>query len=378
MGKRQHERKEKICLNCGSEVYGRYCHVCGQENVEPNESFGHLVRHFFEDITHFDGKFFTTLKYLLFKPGFLSKEYIAGKRVRYLHPIRMYVFTSFIFFFVIWGFYSSRPEHNTHRKNEQTVSTPLEKLKNAEKGIKDDLKDSDISPEEKLTLKNKLTLIEATIDTLNKNPNAPIHYKFDRDNESILNLGFFNVNTGDTITEKQYDSVQQSLPANKKDNFFERIVQKREIQLREEYNYDKELFGEHKWEQFKHHFPQMLFLSLPIFALLLELLYIRNRKKYFYTHHIIYSIHLYCALFIFILLGLWINSIFKNIFNVKTGWIIFIFILGSLYYWYKSIRNFYEQSRGKTIFKMIILSVTSFIINIILLLLLALFSIVSI
>ncbi|MFI5131717.1 MAG: DUF3667 domain-containing protein, partial [Chitinophagales bacterium] len=97
------ERKEKDCLNCGTIIQGRYCHVCGQENLEPKESFWHLVTHFFYDITHFDGKFFTTLKDLLFKPGFLTREYMKGRRVNYLNPIRMYVFTSAIFFLVFFS-----------------------------------------------------------------------------------------------------------------------------------------------------------------------------------------------------------------------------------------------------------------------------------
>src|SRR6516165_6989863 len=54
------ERKEKVCLNCKAALYGRYCHVCGQENIEPKQPAWHLVTHFFSDITHFDGKFFTT------------------------------------------------------------------------------------------------------------------------------------------------------------------------------------------------------------------------------------------------------------------------------------------------------------------------------
>ena len=96
------ERKEKDCLNCGTTVQGRYCHVCGQENVEPKETFFGMVTHFFNDITHFDGKFFTTLKDLLFKPGFLSAEYMKGRRMSYLNPVRMYVFTSAIFFLIFF------------------------------------------------------------------------------------------------------------------------------------------------------------------------------------------------------------------------------------------------------------------------------------
>ncbi|MBP0577674.1 DUF3667 domain-containing protein, partial [Campylobacter jejuni] len=77
----------------------------GQENIEPKESFWHLTTHFIYDITHFDGKFFSTLKYLLFRPGFLSKEYLKGRRAGYLHPVKMYVFTSALFFLIFFSFY---------------------------------------------------------------------------------------------------------------------------------------------------------------------------------------------------------------------------------------------------------------------------------
>ena len=85
---------------------GHYCHNCGQENIEPKESIWHLVSHLFEDLTHFDGKFFTSLKDLILKPGFLSKEYMLGRRASYLNPIRMYLFTSAIFFLIFFSLYS--------------------------------------------------------------------------------------------------------------------------------------------------------------------------------------------------------------------------------------------------------------------------------
>ena len=118
------ERKEKICLNCGAEVQGRYCGVCGQENIEPKESAWHLVTHFFNDITHFDGKFFSTVKYLLLKPGFLTAEYVRGRRARYLHPIRMYVFTSAFFFLIYFSFISGHdPAAETGIKGLQETLT---------------------------------------------------------------------------------------------------------------------------------------------------------------------------------------------------------------------------------------------------------------
>ena len=58
------QRNEKDCLNCGTIVQGKYCQNCGQENVVPHETFWHMVKHFLYDITHFDSKFFDSIKYL--------------------------------------------------------------------------------------------------------------------------------------------------------------------------------------------------------------------------------------------------------------------------------------------------------------------------
>ncbi len=113
------QRKEKDCLNCGTIVQGQYCQNCGQENVEPHETFWHMVTHFFYDITHFDSSFFHSLRYLLFKPGFLSKEYVNGRRVKYLHPIRMYVFTSAIFFLLFFSVFAPVSNFNN------TIDDPM-------------------------------------------------------------------------------------------------------------------------------------------------------------------------------------------------------------------------------------------------------------
>lgn len=105
MSERQ-PRNDQSCLNCGSTVALRYCSLCGQENIEPHDNFANMVTHFLEDIFHFDSKFFTTTKYLFTRPGFLSKEYSVGKRASYFHPIRMYLFTSALFFFVFFAFFA--------------------------------------------------------------------------------------------------------------------------------------------------------------------------------------------------------------------------------------------------------------------------------
>uniref|UniRef100_A0ABZ2YMC8 DUF3667 domain-containing protein n=1 Tax=Chitinophaga pollutisoli TaxID=3133966 RepID=A0ABZ2YMC8_9BACT len=114
--KTQHLRQEKTCLNCGHPLPDGFCGHGGQENVETGESFGHLVNHFFQDITCYDSKFLTTLKFLFFYPGLLTREYIAGKRMSYVNPVRLYVFTSFVFFLMMG---ISAPQHDPYDRRQQ-------------------------------------------------------------------------------------------------------------------------------------------------------------------------------------------------------------------------------------------------------------------
>lgn len=94
-------RDDKECQNCGYAVDKAYCSQCGQHNTETRQSFHHLITHTIEDITHYDGNFWKTIKYLLFRPGKLTIEYLMGHRMRYVPPVKLYIFISFICFFLM-------------------------------------------------------------------------------------------------------------------------------------------------------------------------------------------------------------------------------------------------------------------------------------
>lgn len=90
-------RPETNCLNCGAEVTGKFCAECGQENVDSNENVFHLVGHYTADFFHFDSKIPRSVILLLTKPGFLTREYWQGRRIRYIHPLRLFLFISVLF-----------------------------------------------------------------------------------------------------------------------------------------------------------------------------------------------------------------------------------------------------------------------------------------
>lgn len=87
------------CLNCASVLQGNYCHVCGQHAHNPLKSFKHAVEDVFESFWHVDGRILRTLLDLLV-PGRASRAYLAGHRVRYIPPLRLYVILSLLTFFV--------------------------------------------------------------------------------------------------------------------------------------------------------------------------------------------------------------------------------------------------------------------------------------
>lgn len=82
-------------------MHGRYCAQCGQRQESHAPTAGHLLAEAAEGLTHSDSRLWVTLRHLLFRPGFLTAEFFAGRRVRYLPPIRLYLVVSVFFFLLL-------------------------------------------------------------------------------------------------------------------------------------------------------------------------------------------------------------------------------------------------------------------------------------
>ena len=88
--------QERVCLNCGAELRGRYCHECGQPEQDqrlPLKALAHVVVH---EVAHVDHKILHTLRLLVFSPGALTEDFLAGRRVRHIRPLRLYLVMSFL------------------------------------------------------------------------------------------------------------------------------------------------------------------------------------------------------------------------------------------------------------------------------------------
>lgn len=375
------ERDEKVCLNCNTQLNGRYCHVCGQENLEPKESFWHLTTHFVYDVTHFDGKFFSTLKYLLFKPGYLPAQYMAGKRQSYLHPIRMYVFTSAIFFVIFLSFIA-RPgdiekgilsgNKNLNKARQEFIDSFYARTNRSEK-------ESNIAA---LNAIGGLSGDHVYIDSAHHDSIASYRFVFidtarhyaktvfasradsikalkaERERERLSSKGEHNLVFNDESlpeTVAAYDSAQAKLPAAKRDGWFGRMVNRKVIEVAAKYNEDEDGFKKEVTENFFHSIPKMMFISVPLVALIMQLLYIRRRKQYYYVNHVIFIVYLYIETFISLLVYYGLEGLYTSTAFAPFHWLAILVMAYILLYCIVAMHKFYNQGYIKSFFKYLIL-----------------------
>jgi hypothetical protein len=300
-----HLRKDPTCLNCGSEVTERYCTHCGQENIEPHETFGHLVSHFFQDITHYDSKAWITIRDLLFRPGLLTKLYLSGKRQSFVNPIRMYVFVSFVFFLLLAYIGPHHDPYEVHRP-----------------GVHDGIE-----------------VYNAALDSVNTSNRLGNGQIVSLTDSQYVHIMKTTIGAPEEAVQR-YDSLVKTRPVEKRgtgmDRFFERSI----LYLQGKYGAN---MGRAIMDKFQHSIPKLMFVFLPLFALFLKVAY--RRRKLVYADHAIFTIHLHTFLFLLgmvaFLLDYWMHS------SRFTLIAIFIAIL----YFVLALKNVYGQSIGQSILK---------------------------
>jgi hypothetical protein len=331
-------RKDKTCLNCNYVVENRFCPNCGQENTDTRKTFHHLFIHFFEDLTHYENAFWKTIKNLLFKPASLTREYLSGKRLSYLAPVRLYIFISFVTFLFIAIFPKQAGEDDIISGNETSTVKVLDKNGKEVDSIISKKKlsiDEILKAEEKAQKEGKLTNAEQ--------------------NKDFMDFGYDNV--------KQLDSLQKYGPKEDKLNNWEYSIVKKSLIVKQK-NTKKEMLDKFL-EAARHNFPKMLFIYLPIFALVLWLFH--GKRRWYYFDHGIFTLHY----FSFLLLSVLLLFFFRRIMDyfVENSFTQFIYygvnVVGYLwmfYYFFPAHHRFYGESRPVSLIK----SIAMFFINVIL------------
>lgn len=90
---------QQTCKSCGNQFYGLYCNLCGEKIIEPNErKFSFFLNKVLIATTIVDNKFARSLWLIIRKPGFLSREYVDGRRVKYMRPLQVFFILNLIYF----------------------------------------------------------------------------------------------------------------------------------------------------------------------------------------------------------------------------------------------------------------------------------------
>lgn len=241
------------CPNCLNLLLDQsnFCSNCGQDTHTIKLPFKHIVLDFLEGLFHFDTKFWLTMKQLFKNPGIVINEYNSNKRVRYVPPIRLYIFVSVLFFIL------------------------------ANNGINKKANDVTSIMENDLLIKGfTVTLFSTTrVDLNSAKKLAAIPH----------------------ITEKQVDSILTSASI-KASSLNIKIIQNL-IQLKR-----KEISAHDISHKFMTGISKVLFILMPVFAFIIWL--IVNPRKLYFMDTLIYSIYFHSFYFILMIMSVLLNLIF--------------------------------------------------------------------
>jgi hypothetical protein len=308
------------CENCNAPLSGPYCAQCGQPAIDYRRSFGHVLVDVLNEFLNWDSKFFATIALLILKPWRLTNEFLAGKRVRYVHPLRLYLLASILFFFAV----------NYGARDLRFEPGKLGPKDRAE--LEADLKKEDLPPaaREKLQalLRDSLPppAPSPSTDASSPPPIVPSPSPAAGTDKERQEYG--------KIGERPFvvfDEGKSTTP-------FERWIEGRA----------KEKMGEHGTKMglfittLFSNLPYMMLCCIPLFAFVLKILYIR--RHIFYIDHLIYALHIhtfaYTGIMLIVLATIGLN---RAVPGPIAGWTIALLWIAFVVQIFLSIRRVYRQ-----------------------------------
>lgn len=345
------------CLNCGAVLVGQYCGQCGQRATNRLISLWELMRDAFGDLFELDSRLWRTLVPLLVRPGLLTRDYLEGRRARYMPPFRMYLILSLIFFVI--AFFDPR----------QQLAILYEPV---------DVAEPEVVPEERVEINAEAREVleelvrEGVIDEGLLGPDGPLGPAVTGDLEVQTQDA-----TKDDVNEASDDQTNDdeaglNISFDDDDDDLDCKVGKGDFDVAPEFIQRR--FSEERLEQVckrvgevgaaglfaavLDNVPAALIILLPLMALVLKLLYPLSRR--YYVEHLLFFVHFHAFFFLLLTLQiLWSRLIalvgFPGVVSVLP------IVITSFYipvYLYKSMRRVYEQGRMLTVLKFLSLSVT--------------------
>jgi hypothetical protein len=292
--------KLDVCANCQEPLEGEnYCPNCGQKNSKPDLHLAHFLGETLSNFFAFDNKFFTTLLHLFKYPGRVSRDFIEGKRMMYMHPMRIYLVASFILLFVVSLDITGRGKGPVQINNQ--------KLK-----LGDELSANEIQK----------------LEAIWKGDSIEKSTRIDR-------MMAFTKQYPSSTTTNALDSLELS------NNWRTRLIYETGTKY---IKMDSDRFSEF----FMSKMLWVLFIFVPFLALWLKLLYIRRGVHY--VEHLFFGFYTQAAFFLLLVIGLLLVPITNEVPLIIT-------ILCFSVYLFIALQRFYEQSFRKTLLKFVLLNI---------------------
>jgi len=310
------------CQNCGAELTGPHCAQCGQAAIDYRRSFRHVIVDVLDSFLNWDSKFFATIGLLIVKPWRLTNEFLAGKRVRYLHPLRLYLLASILFFFAVN--YGARGLHVDPSK-----VGPKDRAE-----IEADLKKEDLPPEARAKLEKLLR--EPSPPPAPAMPSPSASSPPAAPSPPAGSTAAPTTKTYGPVTDRPF--VVFDADTNKSSTPFEKWIEARA----------KDKMGEHGTKMglfistLFSNLPYMMLCCIPLFAFVLKVLYLRRHT--FYIDHLIYALHIhtffYVGIMLIVLATIGLN---RAVPGAIAGWCIALLWIAFVMQIFLSIRRVYRQ-----------------------------------
>ena len=307
------------CSNCEAELIGPYCAQCGQHAHDSARSLGVLFHDAWHVVTHFDSRGWSTLALLLTRPGALTAEYFQDHRARYLPPVRLYLVLSVVFFAIagLSGLLAPGSQRGSQARHAQERATQAaQELEAARAQVANDPEAQQALAEADAALK-KMPVQSGPRDKPGFDPKAcdDIHSDVKALEQPFKNLCRVTATDG----------------------------------------------GRTLAREFLRNFPRMMFLFLPLVALVMLLLYWFPRRMY--VEHLVFFVHTHAALFLALIIAIIVGAIGQRIpglhwLGALTAFAVPVY---ALWYVYRAMRRYYGQGRMLTLFKYTVLGCAYFV-----------------
>jgi hypothetical protein len=318
------------CENCHQPLSGPFCAQCGQQAESTLKYFWVVILHLLDDIFSFDSRAARTILPLLARPGFLTNEYIAGKRVHYVPPLRLYLFVSIVFFITL-KFFVLNDNNNILNVNDNQTSITMVKdhLALLEENKRKAIEAIPINSDKLIVITNDIAKFSTFLSDINKDESLNKNKLLIDMTKKLVDLELRQFNDGHPLEGKKkerYELLTSNIIKIKNGEKLDKTISPVVISnnadgtltfdfLSEDSNKKLNTFTESLTKKAEKAFhsdttplvqeiigklPQLMFILLPLFAILLKIMFIFSKRLY--MEHLTVALHSHSFIFFTILL----------------------------------------------------------------------------